>query len=156
MKRSYIFILIIMIFCSLLGCDSDFDESSKQANQSDSDLVLGVKGGYPSSYPDATYGDAFDYFFGYPEWTSFQGTRDEDDKVYDIVQFTGECLYAEKEVTALIQFTLSEDKNTFEPTYLSFNDVPQTNEDMYALVDKAFTEYQKSQEMEANKASPAE
>lgn len=156
MKRTCLIILIILIFCSLLGCTKGADDISNQESQSESDLVLGVKGGCPTSHPDITYADAFDYFFGYPEWTSFKGTRDEDDTLYDIVQFTGDCLYAGKEVTALIQFTLSDDMKSFEPTYLSFNDVSQTNEDMYALIDKAFSEYQKSQEMEANKTSPAE
>ena len=156
MRKTSLLIILISLLCILSACDSRFDEISDQDIQPESDLVLGVKGGCPSSYPDATYGDTFEYFFGNTEWTSFEGSRKDDDEVYDIVEFTGDCMYAGEEVSALIQFTLSEDKETFEPTYLSFNDVPQTSEHLSALIDKAFTEYQRAQEMEAKKASPTE
>ena len=39
---------------------------------------------------------------------------------------------------ALIQFTLNNDNDTFEATYLSFNDVPQSNLMLWGLIEKAF------------------
>lgn len=111
--------------------------------------VLSVKNGTPIAYPDKTYGEAFDNFFGSPKWRYFKGEKegpDEDgdgepdyteDNV-DVVEFTGRCTYQDVDVNALIQFTLSQDDDTFEATYLSFNDVPQSMLMLYGLLDKAF------------------
>lgn len=37
----------------------------------------------------------------------------------DVVEFTGYCTYQNVEVKALVQFTLSKERDTFEATYLS-------------------------------------
>ena len=112
--------------------------------QANDEHVRGVKYGSPNSYPDITYAEAFDYFFGSPTWTYFRGTQEGSSVEHDVVEFTGTCFYRDSEVKARIQFTISEDGKTFEATYLSFNDVPQMNIIMYTLIDKAFSEYQAS------------
>lgn len=158
MKHTLILLLIIMVCLAFSGCTLDSEDVSNQAKsivQSENEFVLGVKGGTPESYPDITYEEAFESFFSHPTWTYFEGSRDGEEKTYDVVEFTGNCIYADKEVKALIQFTISDDRKTFEATYFSLNDIPQTNADLYGLIEKVFSEYQESREMESKKASPS-
>ena len=114
----------------------------KDLTQVNDEHVRGVKYGSPNSYPDITYADAFENFFGSPTWTYFRGTQERSNAEHDVVEFTGTCLYRDSEVKARIQFVLSEDGKTFEATYLSFNDVPQSKLILNALIEKAFSEYQ--------------
>lgn len=142
-----IFILIMCICVNGCGVDDVTDQVS-DAVQSDDSHVLGVKNGHPNSYPDKTYGEAFDNFFSYPTWKYFVGTKegtdeDEDGKPdyesenVDIVEFTGYCTYKNVEVKALLQFTLDKD-GTISPTFLSFNDVPQNLLTISMLMDAVF------------------
>lgn len=160
MKRKILgtLLFVCMIF-SLLGCGVTDDVKDQVENVVDSldEHVLGVKNGHPSSYPDKTYGEAFEAFFALPTWKYFVGTQeglDDDgdgepdytnDNV-DVVEFTGYCTYQDVEVKALLQFVLSKEDDTFEATYLSFNDVPQSSLIMYALLDKVFTDEESSSE----------
>ena len=109
--------------------------------QSNDEHVRGVKYGHPNSYPDISYEEAFNSFFGSPTWKFFQGTQEGSDEIHDVVEFAGTCMYQNVEVKARMQFTLHED-GTFEVTHLSFNDVPQSRLIMLALIEKAFTSYQ--------------
>jgi len=121
----------------------------------ENEFVLGVKYGTPNDYPDLTYGEAFDYFFGSPKWTAFEGVKEGETKAYDIVEFTGTCLYQDVEVEALIQFTISDDFETFEATYFSLNDVPMSNYELSSLIEKVFTDYSEAKQMESQKAVPS-
>ncbi len=130
--------------------DRDDNESETDRFTPSEDIhVLGVKGGTPVDYPGKTYGEAFENFFGSPTWKYFVGTKegaDEDgdgrpdyiEKNVEIVEFTGRCLYQDVEVTALIQFTLNEEDDTFEATYLSFNEVPQSMYMLSVLLETVF------------------
>lgn len=151
MRRLISILLVITMAVTLCACGAD-DVTDQVANivQAEDEHVLGVKGGTPNAYPGKTYGETFDNFFGSPTWKYFVGTKegaDEDgdgepdyiEENVDIVEFTGYCTYQDVEVKALIQFTLSKDDNTFEATYLSFNDVPQNMLMLSALLDAAFT-----------------
>ena len=113
--------------------------------------VTAVKGGTNSAYPGITYEEAFENFFSTPTWQYFVGTQEgpDDDgdgepdytvENVDVVEFTGGCLYADVEVTALIQFVLDEEAGTFQPTYLSFNDVPQSMLMLGGLMETVFTQ----------------
>ena len=97
-------------------------------------------------YPDITIGDAFDSYFGSPEWRAFEGTREGDDGSYDVVEFTGTCEYDGAESEALIQFTIAPDFSEFETTYFSINSESMTFRDLNALMEIAF--YQLSEEKE--------
>ena len=153
------FVCLVIATVMLCGCDYKSGDAKDQyydVMQSDDPHVLSVKKGHPVSYPEITYESAFDYFFGNPTWKYFEGTRNESDTIYDVVEFTGRCLYQETEVKALIQFTLNDDGETFSPTYLSFNDVPQSELLLLSLIEKAFTSYQEYDEMQSAKVEPVQ
>lgn len=113
--------------------------------------VTGVKGGTNSAYPGITYEEAFENFFSNPTWRYFVGTQDGPDndgdgepdytvENVDVVEFTGGCIYADVEVTALIQFVLDEEAGTFQPTYLSLNEIPQNMLMLSGLMETVFTQ----------------
>lgn len=120
-------------------------------DMTDDEHVSFVKNGTNNQYPNVTWGEAMDNFFAEPTWRYFVGTKqasDEDgdgvsdgeEQNVDVVEFTGYCTYLDVEVKTLLQFTLNMEDATFEPTYLSFNEVPQNNLTMYALVEKVLSE----------------
>ncbi len=166
-KRSLLLVgCAVLAVVLLTGCtDSEVKDASKMAEKVAEEVedqarnvtdnqdshVLGVKNGHPFEYPDRTYGEAFEDFFAFPTWKYFVGTKegpDEDgdgkpdyeEKNVDIVEFTGYCTYLDTEVKALLQFTLDGEEDTFEATYLSFNDVPQNMLMLYGLLDTVFTD----------------
>ncbi|WP_026669230.1 YARHG domain-containing protein [Butyrivibrio sp. AE3006] len=161
MNKFFSIMIIISMFI-VSGCSaSDVTDQIVNVSQAIDEHVLGVKKGHPYSHPDITYEQAFENFFGAPTWKYFVGTKDgpdddEDGKPdytednVDIVEFTGYCTYSNVEVKALLQFTLSKDDDTFEATYLSFNEVPQSSLIMYALIEKAFDEYQSTHKTETS------
>lgn len=151
-KRIISCIMAMMVATTILsGCSED-DVVDQVANveQALDENVLMVKNGSPNTYPDKTYGETFDNFFGSPTWKYFVGTQDgpDDDgdgepdytkENVDVVEFTGYCMYKDVRVKALIQFELDKDAGTFEASYLSFNDVPQNGLTLAALLDTAFS-----------------
>lgn len=151
MKKFKKILLMIIMVIFLTGCDeSDVTEQITNVVQAEDPNVVGVKNGTNSEYPNMTYGEAFESFFAAPTWKYFKGTKngpDDDgdgkpdyvEENVDIVEFTGYCTYHDVEVKALIQFTLNNNEGTFQATYLSFNEVPQSNLIMWALIEKAFT-----------------
>lgn len=178
--KKILYLAVCVVFASILlvGCtDSEIKETSESAEKaakeaedqirnitdSQDSHVLGVKNGHPLDNPDTTYGDAFEEFFTYPTWKYFVGRKEgpdedgdgkpdyEEDNV-DIVEFTGYCTYMDTEVKALIQFTLDKDEDTFDATYLSFNEVPQNMLTLYALLDTAFKGDETEQTDEENTA----
>ena len=150
-----IIIIALIIIGVIMDASSGFPSDSYSRLVEDSDEhILGVKYGSPSSYPDITYANAFGNFFGSPKWKYFRGSTDNSSKVYDVVEFTGSCMYRDVEVDARIQFTISDDGETFEATFLSFNDIPQNNILLNALIEKAFSEYQEQQKMSSQELKP--
>jgi hypothetical protein len=117
-----------------------------------------VKSGTNNSYPGITYEEAFENFFAYPTWEYFKGTQDGPDDDgdgepdytiddIDVVEFTGNCTYSDVEVKALVQFQLDIDAGTFEATYLSFNDVPQSSSMITELLSTVFETYMEDHDM---------
>lgn len=161
MKRLVSIVMVGVMAVSLVACDAekDIDKTVKDvadkvesAVEATDEHVLAVKGGSPTDYPDITYEEAFESFFSEPTWRYFEGTKkgpDDDgdgkedytESNIDVVEFTGNCMYADVEVKALIQFELDTENGTFEASYLSFNDVPQSVLIMNSLIIKAFETY---------------
>jgi len=140
MKRLILLLMaIIMIFvtaCSGSAVQSavrEVDSARTNVRDADNKYVLMVKGGHKSTNPDLTYDTAFNAFFGTPRWRYF-----ESDDGLDVVEFTGDCMYLDVQVRALIQFVIDEEEGTFDAVYLSFNDVPQNLLLLWALIEKAF------------------
>ena len=101
-------------------------------------LVYGVREAIQSDYK-VTYGAAFDYFFTNAEWTSFVT-----DLGVEVVEFSGNCFFRDVYVHARIQFTISEDGQFFEATYLALNGETQTKELLSILLADAFEAYLRS------------
>ena len=162
MKRNTWIIAALSVCLLLSGCvgfivttdNSMTNAVDRVANviQAEDAHVLSVKNGAPLSYPDITYDQAFSAFFSEPAWKYFVGTRNgpddngdgEPDYVtenIDVVEFTGYCMYQDVRVKALIQFAISEEGDTFEAMFLSFNEVPQSGLMLIGLIDKAFETY---------------
>lgn len=144
-----IIVIAILEVVALVACFVIGSGKATSIIQSQDEHVLAVKGGHPNSYPDKTYGEAFENFFKSPTWKYFKGTQngpDEDgdgkpdytNDDIDVVEFTGYCTYSDVEVKALIQFTLDLDNDSFDATYLSFNDVPQDLFVLGSLIEAAF------------------
>jgi len=146
MKRYVVFLAIVSLMFLFAGCSinsEDIKDQIADAVQAEDEHVLGVKYGTNPNYPDITYAEAFEAFFSYPTWKYFEGsTSEEPDVINDVVEFTGRCMYKDVEVKAVIQFTISEDGETFRATYLSFNEIPQDMITLSALIDKVFSDYQ--------------
>lgn len=149
MKKLAVGVLVLAMLVTLCGCG----ELVGQLMGENDEHVQFVKGGTNAAYPGVTYGEAFENFFTRPSWRYFKGTQegpddDDDGKPdytvddVDVVEFTGRCIYADTEVTALIQFKLNMDDGTFQPTFLSFNDVPQNFLMLAGLLDTVFTQAQ--------------
>lgn len=157
MRKKLVVILAGIMCLGMWGCGTDAvvnDVLDQVANvaQSEDENVLSVKNGTNRNCPGVTYGEAFEEFFGTPTWKYFKGTQDgpDDDgdgqpdyinEDIDVIEFTGYCMYADKEVKALIQFTLDKDAGTFKETYLSFNDVPQSTLTLAGLIESVFESY---------------
>ena len=154
MKR-LVALLSVFMLVFVTGCGkSDVTDQIANVAQSVDPHVLGVKNGHPQAYPNISYDEAFGEFFGSPTWKYFVGTKegpDEDgdgkpdyvEENVDIVEFTGYCMYMDVEVKALLQFTLNDDE-TFDATFLSFNEVPQNYFTLNALLSKAFESYEEN------------
>jgi hypothetical protein len=172
MKKMISGLLMATLSLGLCACGAEavVDDVKDQVSnvvQADDENVLAVKGGTPNSYPEITYGDAFENFFAYPTWKYFKGTQegpddDEDGEPdytiddIDVVEFTGNCTYSDVEVKALIQFVLDKDAGTFEATYLSFNDVPQSSLMLSGLLSTVFETYMEDHGMTTETADTAE
>ncbi|MBQ7264671.1 MAG: hypothetical protein IJS61_01080 [Firmicutes bacterium] len=158
---------LLLCACSSNSVVSDATDQVANVVQADNENVLKVKNGTNSNYPDITYGEAFGSFFSSPTWKYFKGTQEgpDDDgdgkpdytkEDVDVVEFTGRCTYRDVEVKALLQFVLDKDTDTFQATFLSFNDVPQSSLIMIALLEKAFTSYYEEHKPAEVEESPVE
>jgi hypothetical protein len=153
MKIKYLIILICSLF--ILTACSDVKDQAENIINSENEYVLKVKGGHPHSYPDKTFGEYFDKFFGSPTWKYFKGTKegldedkdgkpDESEENVDVVEFTGYCTYKDVRVKALLQFTINKDNETFDASYLSFNEVPQDSFTLSILLSTIFDDENES------------
>lgn len=88
-----------------------------------------VKDEHPTSYPNQTYGEAFDEFFNDPEWSN---------PADRVVEFDGQCLYGGEVADVCIQFTIDADDESFEVTYYSIDDEPQNLWGLAKLMTKVF------------------
>lgn len=95
------------------------------SRESAEQFISSVKLGSFQDYPDITVEEMFNCFFAEPTWEYFEGEKVKTGEIQDIVEFTGQCTYAEEDILARIQFVVNEDE-TFNMENLFFNDVAQS------------------------------
>lgn len=167
MKKIGCILLIAAMTMGMAACGGSNNKADDAVDQvanvvqADDENVLFVKEGTNSNYSDVTYGEAFEAFFKTPTWKYFKGTKEGPDDDgdgqpdytednIDVVEFTGYCTYSDVEVKALIQFELDKDAGTFEASYLSFNDVPQSSLMLGELINTVFENYMEENGMQSN------
>lgn len=137
-SSSHPLLAILLVLCILGGAYYVFFKTPvASVIGTEDEHITFVKNGSPVDYPDVTYDEAFSAFFSNRSWEYFVS-----DTGKDVVEFKGDCLYHDTQVTATIQFVLDMDEGTFEFEYLAFNDVPQSILISYALITKVFEDYQ--------------
>lgn len=110
-KRPWLWIALGIIFLIIvvLAVTEDTNENL-QGSIWDENIEL-VQNGHPTMIPDITYKQAYEYFFGNPQWRGFKADSGE-----DVVEFSGDCTYNNEDAVAYIQFTI-EDDDTFSMNY---------------------------------------
>lgn len=135
-KKGSIFIIIWILLVLVTGCgNSELKDSVKGMKDRNEGHVKIVKNGSFERYPNIKISEAFDTFFGNPQWTYFKAKSGE-----DVVEFSGNCMYQDVEVRAKMQFILNQD-NSFQAGALSLNDVPQVVFMRGGLIEKVYEEY---------------
>lgn len=122
-----------LIICMSMMCILQIKYNTFEGGLS-SKYISMVKDATNESYPDMTYGEAFEKFFENPSWKYFKSDEDK-----DVVEFTGDCTYSDKKVTATIQFIISKDATQFTAEYLAFDGEAQNKLIIGILIDKAFS-----------------
>lgn len=158
--------LIVGSICLLIGCEeatktadkvvADVEEKVQAEMTKDNEILLSVKNGTLTNYPDIKIDDAFTNFFSSPTWKYFQAETGE-----HVVEFTGYCTYVEKEVKAKLQFLVEEGEESFEIGALEFNEVPQNELNKLALLaaiyeDETLDEVNTAEEKEITESTPTE
>lgn len=105
-------IAVIVAMTALTACSSENSSGELQGTKFDSNISM-VQNGHPALIPDITYKDAYDYFFGNPQWRGFKA-----DDGSDVVEFSGECTYYDEDATVYIQFVI-DDEESFSMWYVS-------------------------------------
>lgn len=121
-------------------------ESESEGKAAAVDPISSAQNNSTSAYPGVTYKEAFDNFFGSPEWTEYSGVAESSDEDgdgrpdsmipnADIVQFTGTFLLGDVETTATIRFLQSDSTGKFEPFTVAYNDTIMPNSELINMLD---------------------
>lgn len=95
----------------------------------------------PQSYPDITYGEVFETFFGDCSWTYF---KSEDGQ--DVVEFHGSCYYDGEEAEVTMQFLVSYEEGKWQLYTITINDEPQPEFIQMLMLEKIFESYEMGDE----------
>ena len=127
------------------GGDKSSDESSKdddkEKDEKKDKFIQTVKNAHPESFSGCTYGKAFDEFFTSPQWDYFESTNGQ-----DVVEFTGECMYAGSPTKARMQFTVSS-SSVVTTGALYYNNAPQTTKIITESLNRIFEQYAKAHDI---------
>ena len=100
--------------------------------------IEAVKNSTTTEYPDVTFGEAFNNYFVNPKWE----LKENDEDKY-IVTFTGDCTYNNSPISVRTDFTVYKSSDEVELSYLSYNDVAQTELSQMELTYTVFEDYLK-------------
>lgn len=95
-----------------------------------------VKGTCPEAYPDISYGDAFEDFFGDCKWEYFKSEENQ-----DVVEFSGNCMYKDETAEVKAQFLVSYDEGKGELYTMSLNGEIQPELVQAMFLTKIFNDY---------------
>lgn len=127
------------------GGDKSSDESSEEDDQDNKEkkdkFIQTVKDARPESFSGCTYGKAFDEFFTSPQWDYFESTNGQ-----NVVEFTGECMYAGSPTKARMQFTVSS-SSVVTTGALYYNNAPQTTKIITESLNRIFEQYAKAHDI---------
>lgn len=127
------------------GSDKSSDESSEEDDQDNKEkkdkFIQTVKDARPESFSGCTYGKAFDEFFTSPQWDYFESTNGQ-----NVVEFTGECMYAGSPTKARMQFTVSS-SSVVTTGALYYNNAPQTTKIITESLNRIFEQYAKAHDI---------
>lgn len=122
--------------------DASDSETSTEESTEESMSVIGsqhietVKNAHPENFPRCTYGQAFEEFFTSPEWKYFESTDGR-----DIVEFTGNCLYAGAQTKTRLQFVVDKANSSVTTGAMSYNGAPQTSTVISTSIETVFKQY---------------
>ncbi len=103
----------------------------------DKDYIDAVRKTSPEAYPNVTYEQAFDNFFGNGKWEYFKtsdGTQ--------IVEFDGKATYGGEPADVCFQFTLDMENEQYQLQYMDIDGVSQDWFSMAAMLDTIFSDYE--------------
>ena len=120
--------------------ESSKDDDKKKKKKKDK-FIQTVKNAHPESFSGCTYGKAFDEFFTAPQWDYFESTNGQ-----DVVEFTGECMYAGSPTKARMQFTVSS-SSVVTTGALYYNNAPQTTKIITESLNRIFEQYAKAHDI---------
>ena len=127
------------------GGDKSSDESSEEDDPDNKEkkdkFIQTVKDARPESFSGCTYGKAFDEFFTSPQWDYFESTNGQ-----NVVEFTGECMYAGSPTKARMQFTVSS-SSVVTTGALYYNNAPQTTKIITESLNRIFEQYAKAHDI---------
>lgn len=120
------------------GEDKETQESDEH-QEDENAYVKTVKEAQPETFPGCAYGAAFEEFFTSPQWEYFESTDGQ-----NVVEFTGECMYAGARTKARMQFVVGKDNKTVSTGALYYNNTPQTRKIITDSLNKIFEQYAKA------------
>ena len=131
-RRWFPYVLLLFILIALA-----IGHRSFKRDLFESRAVKLVKTGHLQNYPQRTVGEAIDSFFDSPKWES--GTSaDGETKGKTFVNAKGKIKFMGKDVDAVLQLIVNEEDTTFNVHALEFNNIPQNQFMMVALLTKMY------------------
>lgn len=100
------------------------------------DRIQFIQEAHLDDMPYISLGEALDGFCDETEWNAFQSDRQR-----EIVEFEGSCEYQGKQKNVLIQFIIDMEEDSYQLSYFSLNEEPQTQEEMTDFFQEVFLTY---------------
>lgn len=131
------------------GEGGESEESSGEDAENDKHIQT-VKQAQPEDFPGCSYGEAFEEFFSSPAWKYFESTDGR-----DVVEFTGECMYAGARTKARMQFIVNRTNSVVTTGALYYDNTPQSTKIITESLNKIFEQYAKAHGIAYTLPSPA-
>lgn len=129
---------VCLVIAAVLIFSDAFTAGEKSGDEkltTEDEYVEMVQEGSLYYFPDETIEDAFNEFFGEPEWKSFvseDGNR--------IVEFNGECEYDGESENLCMQFEVDEETGEFEIIYVDIAGESFEYDELSDILDVIFAE----------------